>query len=136
MSYIGQETVMLFGAGGDQNARSSAGKNHQNIPELLTVTTSRVLTGPPHNGHYSLHIKVAAGSGPTGTLTVWYSNLPAPDPAVDADWVQDTSIAAVDLAVVANTFLNIGNVTAAHVRVKATRSAGTISLIVWGRVES
>jgi hypothetical protein len=66
---------------------------------------------------------------------VWYSNLPNPDPTVDAHWVQDTGITSIDLSVVANTFLNIGNVNAEWVRFKVTRSSGTIALYLWARVE-
>lgn len=137
MSYIGSYVRMLFGGaiGDDQNARSSAGSKHQNIGENIAVTTSRLFHGPQVNGHYSLHVKVAAGAAPVGTLTVWYSNLPNPDPTADADWVLDASVTSIDMAVVANTFVNVGNVNAQHVRLKVTRASGTINLIVWVRAE-
>lgn len=35
----------------------------------------------------------------------------------------------------ANHFVNVGNVNAEHIRFKATRTAGTISLILWARSE-
>lgn len=137
MSAIGSYVRMLFGghATDDPRARASGGKNHQDIFENLTTTTSRVTAGPQRNGHMSFHIRVAAGTAPAGNLTVWYSNLVDPDPANDAHWVIDPLIAAIDLSVVANTFLNIGNVNAQHVRLKAVRSAGTIALNVFSRVE-
>lgn len=132
MSYIGSQVKMLFGAGGDQLARSSAGANHQTIPELLTATTSRVTTGPQGTSAnaYSFHAIVAAGTAPVGTLTVWYSNLPNPDPTNDAHWVQDTGVTAIDLAVVANTLKTV-NASAMHIRFKVLVTSGTISLILW-----
>lgn len=137
MSRVGSYVRMLFGGavGDDPIARASVGPNHQNIFENITTTTSRVTAGPQRNGHMSFHIRVNTGSSPVGTLTVWYSNLVDPDPATDGHWVQDTAIAAIDLSVVANTFLNVGNVNAQHVRLKATRTSGTIALNVFSRVE-
>jgi hypothetical protein len=58
-----------------------------------------------------------------------------PDVTNDAHWVQDAAIASLDLSVVANTFVNIGNVNAEHVRFKVTRSSGTINLVLWVRSE-
>jgi len=125
--------TQLFGGTADGTTRGT--DPGQDVPELLTANTSRVLRGAEQTGHYSLHIKVAAGTTPTGTLTVWYSNFPKPDPNNDAHWVQDAAITGINLATVANTFLTVGNVKAEYVRVKATVSAGTVSLIVWARVE-
>jgi hypothetical protein len=137
MSYIGSYARMLFGGtvGGDQPGRASGGSAHQNISESVVATTRRSIKGPQRNGHYSLHVKNAAGSAPVGNLTVWYSNLPNPDLTSDADWVQDTTVTSIDLSVVANTFVNVGNVNAEHVMVKVLRTSGTISLIVWARAE-
>lgn len=137
MSFIGSYVKMLFGGSvsDDPNARASGGKNHQNIAESVVATTSRVIAGPFTGGHFSLHIKNGAGAAPVGTLTVWYSNLPFPDPTADADWVLDASVTSVDLSVATNTFFNVGNVNAQHIRVKVTRASGTISLIVWARAE-
>ena len=136
MSYVGAYSRMIFGAGSDDFARASAGKNHQNIPEILAALTSRSMKGPQRNGHFSFHYKVGAGSGgPAGDLTVWYSNLPSPDVTADSDWVQDATIAAVNLGVAANGLVNVGNVNVEHIRFKANRTAGNVSLIIWARVE-
>ncbi len=136
MSYINAYVKKLFGGvNTDQAARVMSGKNAQAQTENIATTTSRVMKGPQKNGHFSLHVQVAAGSAPVGTLTVWYSNLPEPDPDNDAHWVVDTTVTSIDLSVVANTFYNVGNVNAEHVRVKVTRSSGTIALWVWARVE-
>lgn len=134
MSFIGSQVKMLFGAGGDAPARASAGSNHQVIPELLTVTTGRVMTGAQGTSvnAFSFHAIVAAGTAPVGTLTVWYSNLPNPDPNNDAHWVQDASVTAIDLSIVANTFKTV-TTSANSVRFKVTVTSGTISLILWAK---
>lgn len=137
MSYINSFVRCLFGrtVGADQAARANSGSNGQRVKEQVAVTTSRAMKGPQRNGHFSYHLQVGTGSSPVGTLTVWYSNLPEPDPTSDADWVQDTGIASVDLSVAANTFVNVGNVNAEHVRFKVTRTSGTLELSLWARVE-
>jgi hypothetical protein len=133
MSYIGSQVKMLFGGPGDDTARASAGANHQLIPELLAAGTiiGRAFVGPQEvTNAVSVHAIVGAGTAPVGTLTLWESNLPNPDPAIDAHWVQNAGFTAVDLAVVANTFRTV--VTSANsVRLKVARTSGTISLIVW-----
>lgn len=137
MSYINSFVRCIFGRAlaADQAARAMAGSNGQRLQELVVATTSRVMKGPQRNGHFSYHLVNGAGTAPVGTLTIWYSNLPSPDETSDADWVQDTSIASVDLSVVANTFVNVGNVNAEHIRFKVTRTSGTISLFLWARSE-
>lgn len=138
MSYINQYTKRIYGGPGDQAGRTLTGMNSQTLPELLVVSATlnaRKFWGPIKNGHLSIHLANITASGATSTFTVWYSNLPEPDPAVDAHWVQDTSIAAVDLTIVANTFINIGNVDACWVRLKpnVVTSAGTVWC--WVRAE-
>lgn len=137
MSYVGSQVKMLFGGPGDDLARASAGSNHQLIPELIAAGAiiGRVITGPQGTAAnaYSFHAIVTAGSAPVGTLTVWYSNLPNPDPNIDAHWVQDAGVVAIDLAVVANTFKTV-SATADHIRFKVARTSGTISLILWVKV--
>lgn len=137
MSVFNSFVKCIFGRSvtDDVRARSQGGSNAQTIKEQVTADTSRVIKGPQRGGHFSYHLSVGAGSAPVGTLTVWYSNLPNPDPTSDADWVQDTTIGSVDLSVVANTFQNAGNVSAEHIRFKVTRTSGTLELFLWARVE-
>jgi len=133
VSYIGSQVKMLFGAGSDATARASAGSNHQLIPELVAVTTGRASVGPQDGqGHWSFHVIVGAGTAPVGTLTVWYSNLPNPDPQIDAHWVLSGAETgtAIDLAVVANTFRFVDS-TPNQVRFKANIVSGTASIILW-----
>jgi hypothetical protein len=140
MSYIGSQVKMLFGAGGDQLARSSAGSNHQLIPELLTTTTSRAVIGPQSDSNgYSVHVVVGTGTSPVGTLSIQYSNLPNPDPAVDAHWGPNdpnafgTATPTLDLSVAGSTF-RVNTAIANSIRFKVTRASGTISLILWVKV--
>lgn len=135
MSYIGSQVKMLFGGPGDDLGRASAGSNHQLIPESIIVTTGRAVVGSQEgNAFYSFHAIVGAGTAPVGTLTVWYSNLPNPDPNNDAHWVLDAAVTSIDLSVVANTFKTVPAVLADHVRFKVTRTSGTISLVLWVKV--
>lgn len=132
MSYIGSQVKMLFGGPGDDFGRASGGSNHQLIPESIVASTGRATLGPQNglSNAISVHVIVSAGSSPVGTLTMWESNLPNPDPNNDAHWVQNAGFAAIDLSVVANTFRTV--VTSANmVRFKVTRTSGTISLVVW-----
>lgn len=133
MSYIGAFSKMLFGADGTQNARASGGSNHQLIPESIVTTTSRITKGPQRFGQWSAQLIVGAGTVPVGNLTVWYSNLPAPDPDVDGHWSQILTIAAVDLSVPGTPFLDISNTFPEWIRFKVTRTSGTINLVLWAR---
>lgn len=135
MSLYDSVPTKIFGGPADALGRATASPSTQRVAETLTATTSRKMKGPQRAGHFSYHAQVAAGSTPVGTLTIWYSNLPNPDETSDADWVQDTGIASLDLSVVANTFVNVGNVFCEYIRFKLTRTSGTISLILHAKVE-
>jgi hypothetical protein len=103
--------------------------------ESITANCSRMVRGPRANGHYSAQVIVGAGSAPVATLTVWYSNLPDPDPTNDAHWVQDANITGINLATVVNTMINVGNVNSEWVRFKVAYTSGTVSLILYSRSE-
>lgn len=133
MSYIGAFSKMLFGADGTQNARASGGANHQLIPESIVTTTSRITRGPQRFGQWSAQAFVGAGTAPVGTLTVWYSNLPNPNPDLDAHWSPIAGIASIDLAVPATPFIDIASAFPEWIRFKVTRTSGTISLVLWVR---
>lgn len=140
MSYINAYTKRLYGTTvGDQAARAQLGTSNQSELETLTVSATanaRSFKGPQRNGHFSMHIRNGTASGATSNLTLWYSNLPNPDPAVDTDWVQDTTFTTIDLTV-ANTsyFINVGNVNAEHVRLKPNVATSAGSMYAWVRVE-
>ncbi len=103
--------------------------------ESITATTGRMIKGPRANGHYSAHVIVGTGTSPVGTLDVWYSNLPDPDPTNDAHWVKDSSVTDIDLSAAATKMINVGNVNCEWVRFKVTRTSGTLSLILFARAE-
>jgi hypothetical protein len=138
MSYIGSDAIRIYGCA-DQQTRSHSDPNSQTVPETLTVSATanaRKFKGPKRNGHLSIQWTNVTASGATSAATVWYSNLPEPDPTVDAHWWQDTGITSIDLTTTATvTFVNLGNVFAEWVRIKpnVVTSAGTA--YCWVRVE-
>lgn len=141
MSFINAFTKRIYGGtvGADQAARAQMGTSNQSILETLTVSATanaRAFKGPQRNGHFSAHIRNGAASGATSAITLWYSNLPNPDPAVDTDWVQDTTFTTIDMTV-ANTsyFVNVGNVNAEWVRIKPSVVTSAGSMYAWVRTE-
>ena len=127
---VNHTTYRIYGGAADTDGRQQASDTTQRQPETLQVSATanaRMFKGPKANGHWSMFFRNVTASGATSTLTIWYSNLPNPDPTSDADWVQDASIAAVDLTAVGNTMLNVGNVNAEWIRVKpvCVTTAGT-----------
>jgi hypothetical protein len=97
-----------------------------------TVYYSKPISSEWGDG-FSLHL-VWTGT-PTGTFTVWKSNKPDPNPATDADWVQDLDFGtAGSLATggVADEFaasaLNAKN---AKWRVKYENASGTGVIFGW-----
>lgn len=92
-------SLLVFGgaAAGDQAARASTNPSTQLVGETLSVAThGRRVRGPRSNGLFSYHAAMTAVGGAGSAFTVWYSNLPDPDPAVDGHWV-DSGIAPVAL---------------------------------------
>lgn len=135
MSDFSGTVSRLFGGPGDEAGRLSAGPTTERVGETISATTSRRMKGPQRNGHYSFHGKVTSAFGATSTLTIWYSNLPNPDGTSDADWVQDTSIAAIDLTSTNGFFQAVGNVCAEYVRFKVTRNTSDGALWLFVRSE-
>lgn len=138
MALTNSTVKRIYGGAADQGGRNTADNTTQRVPELLVVSATanaRMIKGPKNNGHFSFFLRNVAASGATSAFTVWYSNLPDPDPTSDADWVQDTSITSIDLTLVANNFVNVGNVNAEWIRFKpvVVTSAGT--MFMFTRVE-
>ena len=130
----------LYGGGSDQAARTTQpSEANSRVGEALVVSTTanaRMFKGPQQNAHFSIHVRNLTASGAASTITWWYSNLPNPDPAVDSDWVQDTSITAIDLTVANATYMvNVGNVNAEWIRVKPSVAVSAGTLYAYTRVE-
>lgn len=142
MSYIQTQSKRIYGgkvSQGDASALAQFNATNQLDGEPLQVSTTannRRLKGPKRTGHFSYFVRNGAASGAGSTFTVWYSNLPDPDPTNDTHWVQDASIASIDLTV-ANTsyFVNVGNVFAEWIRFKPSVLVSAGDLVVWSRVE-
>lgn len=79
--------------------------------------------------------QVRFGGTPTGTLSLWYSNMRSPNLANDADWVQDTTFVPTNPAGTApHNFYTVGNLTARSTRLKYVNSAGSGTLAAWATV--
>jgi hypothetical protein len=137
MSYINSYVKCLFGRTlvAEQAARAMSGSNAQTQGENITATVARETKGPQRGAHMSYHGIIGAGSAPSASLSVWYSNLPDPDVTNDNHWVLDASIAAQSLNAAGSFFGNLGNVNAEHVRFKVTYTSGTANLVLWVRAE-
>jgi hypothetical protein len=82
---------------------------------------------------FSLHC-IWTGT-PTGTLTLWQSNLPDPDPDSVTDWIQNTDVTFTDPAGSASsTFVNAGNAAAKFYMVRYVNSSGSGVLSCWANV--
>ncbi len=103
-------TKRLYGYNTNDDARRQAtNPSVQAIGEVLPVhatANARRFRGPGANGMWSAHVVVTAVAGATSALTVWYSNLPDPDPTVDAQWSEVTAITDVDLTALGGTMLS------------------------------
>lgn len=138
MSFINYNGIRIFGGmpSGDVQIQQGGSPTTQNVSETVAVgTTRRMFMGPKANAHFSIHLLVDSAAGATSAMTVWYSNLPNPSLASDADWVQDTTIGALDLTVTGGKFTNAGNVDAEWVMLKAVVAASTGNIRAFVRVE-
>jgi len=72
---------------------------------------------------------------PTGTFTLWYSNVPNPNTANDNDWVQDTGFPATNPAGSASkAFVSVTGTAALRVRLKYVNASGSGTLVTWAYV--
>lgn len=122
----------------DDRARAT-NESQQLLGETLTVSATanaRRFKGPKRGGHFSLFTRNLGASGATSLLTLWYSNLPDPDPAVDSHWVQDAAFTAIDLTVADTSYFhNVGNVYAEWIRVKPVVASSAGALVQWMKTE-
>ena len=82
---------------------------------------------------FSLHLSYA-GSTPTGTITLWQSNKPDPDPDSVTDWVQNTDVTFTAVAGDGSQFINAGNAAARYYMVRYVNASGTGVLECWTNV--
>jgi len=74
---------------------------------------------------------------PTGTFTLWYSNVPNADASSDTDWVQDTTYSPTNPAGSASkSFVTIGNLVANRVRLKYVNASGSGTLAGYAHIAS
>lgn len=118
-------THQIFGrfAGAADPTTASQGES------LAVGTYSRKVKGNPRSGRYSF-TAIPAGTF-TGSLTVWYSSLPNPDPAVAAHWWQDTDLGTLTLTSGTTLGKAVGNAAVTHIRFSVTVATGTAQLSLW-----
>lgn len=135
MNVVNSESIRVYG--GNTGDVSPAQPNTQATTEVLAAGTvyRRRIKGPKANGHFSLHVIVDAAGGASSAMTVWYSNLPDPSVASDADWVQDATVGTIDLTALGGVMKNVGNVDAEWIMVKAAPLTTNASLRAFARVE-
>jgi len=74
---------------------------------------------------FSLHFEWA-GSSPSGTLTLWQSNKPDPDPDSVTDWVENTDVTFTSPAGSDSAeFHTVGNAAAKYYMVRYINGSGT-----------
>lgn len=99
-----------------------------------TTTYYSDVFGGGNRRNWSMHFDWTGT--PTGTFTLWKSNKTKPDPASDADWVQDTAITFTQPAGSASKAgYEVGNSGFRFYRIKYVNASGSgaISLFVHGK---
>ena len=79
---------------------------------------------------FSLHF-VYAGSTPTGTLTLWQSNKPDPDPDSVTDWIENTDVTFTAITADGSQFINAGNAAARFYMIRYVNASGTGNIDCW-----
>lgn len=127
-------TAQLFGAfRGNNDSKSQAAARQGE--SLAVGTYARAAQGPKDGGRYGY---TAAASGTfTGTMTIWYSHLPNPDPSNLADWWQDTSVGSSGtITLSAGTIgQSSGNLLAPWVLFRVVVATGTLLYSLWYAAE-
>ncbi len=111
-------------------ATASAGESARAGESLATSGTpyARRSPGPRRGGRMSA-TSIASGTF-AATMTVWYSNLPNPDPAVITDWWQDTTLGTITLSA-GTTGYALGNLAVPWVLYRVTVTSGTLNFSQW-----
>lgn len=98
------------------------------------TSNARKFKGPKNGGRWSAHVNVTAASGATSAMTFGYSNLPDPDPAVDAHW-KDSGVTSIDLTATGVTFVMKSDVCAEWIRCFPVVVTSAGAMYVWTRVD-
>lgn len=141
MSFINRPSQQIFGnPPNPDGSLPFVAVSAQANGETINATTYRTFTGPQReSGRFSVHLII--GAGLTGSITIYYSNLPAPTASAAGiaagHWVQDgNSSATVTFTGSAQTaFLDAGNVIANYIMVVATVSGGSGTVCAWVRFD-
>lgn len=138
MSNLAYNSLRLYGGmpSGDPVVQLAAGTTNQNVTEVLPVATyRRRVAGPKVNSRWSFHIIADVAGGAGSVATIWYSNMPDPSLASDADWVQDTVVGNIDMTVAGGKMINVGNVDSEWVMLKVVVAVTPCSMRAFYRSE-
>lgn len=139
MAFYHTQLVMLYGGGANAttvNTQQTISPLNQGNTETVAVgSTRRAIYGPNSGGRFSMQVFVDSAGGAGSAVTVWYSNLHTPSVANDNDWTQDTTIGSIAIDTLPSKFINVGNVDAQWIMVKATAVTSTANIRVIIRIE-
>lgn len=134
------DVIRLYGGAptDDPTTRSlgTSEPRNQGVTEVLAVGTTyrRAAFGSKKGGRIALQVFVDVAGGAASAGTVWYSNVPDPDLATDADWFADAAI-TIDLTVAGNKMFFISNNMARWIMVKMVPAVTPASVRAFVRVE-
>lgn len=137
MSNLNANTLRIYGGNppGDIVAQQVASPTNQSVTEVLIPGTYRRLyAAPKRGGRSSIQTFVDSAGGALSTLNIFFSNLPNPSVASDADWTL-SAITALDLTSTVSKFTNIVDVFPEWFMLKATILVSNASIRVFVRTE-
>lgn len=137
MSNLNSNVTRIYGGApsGDVVVANEPSPQNQGIPEVLVVGTyRRAVMGPKKTGQGSINIfnDVAGGAG--STASIYYSLLPNPSLASDADWVLDTTFGAsgvIDMTILGAKLFLMKETFVPNVMVKVVVAASSASVRVF-----
>src|SRR5262245_52479907 len=139
MAYQHTQLVMLYGGGANAstvNTLQQINPANQGTTETVAVgSTRRTISGPNEGGRFSLQVFVDSAGCAGSPVTVRYSNSHTPPPANHNDCSHDTPVASIVIDTTPSKFVNVGNVDAQWIMVKATAVTSPANIRVIARVE-
>jgi hypothetical protein len=118
MTIATNTSVPVYGKASQQ---ATDGPALQAISETFAVSATannRRVKGPKKGGRATVHFFNETASGASSALSIGYSNLPDPDPTVDAHWVDSGITPIVMTTTATGTFTSISGVQAQWIRFK------------------
>jgi len=115
----------------DYNAEIFANDNA--MASTNTIYSERI--SMKQGSMFSLHIiNTETTATVTGTITLWQSNLPDPNPDSVTDWVENTDVTFTGVSGAGSQFINAGNSAARFYMVRYVNGTGAGVLSCWVNV--